>query len=967
MSQNFIDNNILQRALFALTDLIEPTVSSHKKAYELTTNYTGSIIKLGIDSTREINEEEEVKILRRQQELFSDSSVTSPELASAVFKNNETSNPKDLEYFITNNIVIFIGDIPFYFNVDTVNYDNKKFFISTINIKNQSKEAFTSKSNYKITLNIHFTEFDDLLEKSIRVTMLSNPQYIEYIAPLQLLYKYFDYNTNQFGKSLGDGNGIYFCQILRYLDGTEANKILLQDIGESELVKNYHVGYMSHRFEMFKNEEPIFKYFENELIIEYAAYEADGEEKPISKEIAKYLPKSSGNLYNMINDDKYLKAPTEFNKYYSEGSFKSLKETIKMIEGYNNLIVKKNNILNCKDKNIIDDDKKKELRLEIKNIKDDIIDLKRRANLQLFFYILDDIFIYELTMKRENLGVYEVGNFAEAFWENFSVAGVLSTVAASAPEAFTGTLATGATALGTASLVGIGIYGGYALVSAMLSRKIESTNITVDFLRESYISYGKVSVHDPLPNVTASGTKGIWSEITRAKGSFNQIIGGEIVSNDERTKGRVEAIQKATLLEAEEQDVGGDVKILFTTFGDILDLISRVNTFKESVNYMIGGYIFDIDPANLKSKYVNFYNLPVTLYGFVEFLRKQILDTDRNFKYDTDVFFRDCYVNLVQNILKDGNIIMESVRKTTPKLISIASTIHKKSSSGRPNWFNDLNLLDDQKYKDFKLNFLKSKNLNFSKGLGNDSLYKIYFIGTQEELKYYDFYDKYAEWAVKPENGKANKRFMYNVLEFQEFINKEHLLPSILMKNVSDSESILKKKYVAFQRLDNVNLETGNVINGSGVLRKPYQFAADFKINMSFFCDIGSYIFISPPISELQVDKNMFGFGGLYVIKGAELTYQFQKIVDGNIKIPNLESKYTMTGVMVTHGDALINTNNKQTKDVAEKIDPCSPTAIKDASAPTIYLQGIQSKEQQRAEEYSRLYGTPQIGVRSVY
>jgi hypothetical protein len=94
--------------------------------------------------------------------------------------------------------------------------------------------------------------------------------------------------------------------------------------------------------------------------------------------------------------------------------------------------------------------------------------------------------------------------------------------------------------------------------------------------------------------------------------------------------------------------------------------------------------------------------------------------------------------------------------------------------------------------------------------------------GTTEEMKYYDFYNSYASWAVN-QRQYANKRFMYNTLEFQEFINTEHLIPCILMKNVSDSDSILKKKYINFSRLDNINMETGNFINGSGVLRKPYQ------------------------------------------------------------------------------------------------------------------------------------------------
>lgn len=953
----FVDEKTLQRALFVLTDLIQPGVAYHKKKYEEETGYKSNIIKLNIgdDLNKVIDDMEEVALLRRQQELFSDSAVTSPELANIIFKNNDTSNPKDLEYYVNNNIILFIGDTPFHFNIDTVNYENQKFFISNMSIKNQSKEAFTAKSNYKITLNIHFTEFDDLLEKSIRVTMLTNPEYIEYIAPLQLLYKFFDYDANQFGKSLGDGHGLYICQILKYLPRTAGHSQLLEDIAEAELVKNYHVNYYTHRFEMFKNEEPIFKYFENQLTIEYIAYEADGEEKPISKDMEKYLPKSSGNLFKILDDEKYTKAPTKFNSAYVnvKDSYVTLQQSIEDIKEQNKSIIELNDILKCKDKNKVSDETREKVKKIIEELKNNMQSLKAKANFELFNYILDDIFIYQLNLPADAIGVYETGNFREALWEKFSVAGVLSTVAAAAPGAFaaggaaaTGTAAVSAAAAPIAAAAGVAValYGGYALISAMMATKLETTNVTVEYLRESYSTNGWADIWRPKSGERNPNVKGIWSELISGMAAFDELAKGYSMAaaTPKAKKDADDAINLVVASTVPPADDQNNIKILFTTFGDIIDLLSRVNTFKESVNYMIGGYIFDINPSRNESKYINFYNVPIALQSFIKFLKSQILDTDKNFKYDTDVFFRDCYTNLVSSILKDGDFVMQSIKKTTPKLLSISSTIHKKSSDGRPDWLKDTNLLKDDDYTKFKKEFIKTKNLNFSKGLSTDRLYKIYYVGTQEELKYYDFYDRYAQWAAK--NDKANKRFMYNVLEFQEFINTEHLIPCLLMKNVSDSESILKKKYVSFQRIDNVNMETGNFQNGSGVLRKPYQFAAEFKINMSFFCDIGSYLFVSPPISSLQVDKNMFGFGGLYIIKGSELVYNFQRIVDGNVTIPNLESKYTMTGVMVSHGDSLIVSKNQRPESEQNK-DPCAARTVTIPTKRTAILETPGSAE----------------------
>ena len=152
------------------------------------------------------------------------------------------------------------------------------------------------------------------------------------------------------------------------------------------------------------------------------------------------------------------------------------------------------------------------------------------------------------------------------------------------------------------------------------------------------------------------------------------------------------------------------------------------------------------------------------------------------------------------------------------------------------------------------------------------------------------------------------------------------------MKNVSDSESFLKKKYVKFSRIDNANAETGNIQNGSGVMRKPYQMSTDLKAYMSFFCDVGSYIFISPPISKLQSNKNMFGFGGLYITKTSEFVYSFQRLVDNNVTIPNFDSKYTIIATNVYHGDSILKDNNVIQKNKINEVE-CIPTSPAQAEA----------------------------------
>ena len=96
---------------------------------------------------------------------------------------------------------------------------------------------------------------------------------------------------------------------------------------------------------------------------------------------------------------------------------------------------------------------------------------------------------------------------------------------------------------------------------------------------------------------------------------------------------------------------------------------------KDSMYFITGGYILDLDVVSEDSRYINLYNLPVYYNSLSRLLNEKICKQDRAFKYDTETFLKDIYENLISNILKDGEIVLQSIKKSTPKNIKIMSII----------------------------------------------------------------------------------------------------------------------------------------------------------------------------------------------------------------------------------------------------------------------------------------------------
>jgi hypothetical protein len=897
-----------------------------------------------------ITPSEQAKILRRQQELFSDSVIPSNQSARELFADNYSTTPIDTSYIISNFFIIFVGDSPFYFNIDTVNKDNEKFFISKILIKNKSKDAFTLKSNYHVTLRINFTSFDDLLDRSIKAHSVINPAVTTDISLLQILYKYFDFPGAQAGKNLSDPNGLFLIQTLNFNGNYERYKDLYNNLGTDTLSKNYHLTYYKHSFEMFKTEEPVFKYFENELTVEYVAYEADGVDKPVNKSLnKKIVPKVNNNLFRLL-DKKSLDGTVLSNPDFLGTSSESFDKIFESYAEQSKTIQDAITQLNCKSDTAAGK-QKEAIQEAAKKANEQLKNLKIAATRNLIFSILRECQVYRLKVPYDLIGIYEVSNFKEEFSNSFSIASLLATVgtevAISAIPAAASVLAGGAglaaaagAGLGAIALPGLiagaGAYAAYALISAALSTKVIENNANIENIRNTvkYIAYQGIKepgvgdfsyeLKDKFLNLAMGGKTGS-KDVAKFKQPITSLNGfKDINSTDDSgkkvTKETLE--QLGAMYVPDTSDPNLKAEIYFTTFGEIMNILTSIDPSK-SLRIISGGYLVDIDVSKGETVFNNFATLPITINSLSQFLYKFIEETERNLNYDSELFFRDCYENLIKSILSDGQAKLDTLKNAAPRNIKVVSTLHIDRGYDTTSWIKDTNILDDVTFNNFKANFLKTKNFNLtSGGLGDKGkLYKTYVIGTYDEIKYYDFYKEYRTWANK--NNKTNKRNMLNSDAFQEFINREHLIPCLMMKNISDSESILKKKYVNFSRIDNANLNTGNFLNSSGQMRFPYQFKADFKIFMSFFSDIGSLMFVCPPISNLETKVNMFGFGGLYIIKSAELEYSFQRLQDGKLTIPNLESRYSLDGYMLTHGDSIRNLE-QDVKQINKEKDTCA-------------------------------------------
>jgi len=867
-----LDPNLIQRYLYIVSDKIQSKVSPSQE--DSLKNLVYQLMPPASSS--------EYDALYGIQKIFSNIPVKNGTMADILFSDNLSNITKDIDYIISHKIMFFIGSEPVYFNIDDINRTNKKIFISNISIKNASKDIFTLKANYKVSLKINFTDFENLVEKNIHATSVNDPSMFIKASILQVLYPFLDYPGNQYSKQVPDPNGFYIVQTLKFLGDTK--KKLLDAGCPTEYSKNYHLTYYKHSFEVFKNEEPIVSIFDNELNAEFVAYETDGTDNMVNKAIEKYVPKTNTNIFKLLNSKTIFKKDLSTVLKIEQQTFE---EIVAKVNELNETIKGLYNISTCQKNATVE--QRQQVSKDINATKKEIQRLYKTSNELLYYIILDSVQTWTLDTPDDVWPIYEIGNFSEALSDKLTIAGLLQSAAIGATTGMSG----GVTGVGVGALTGVGLYAGYSIVSSIMSTKIIQKNIAMSTIRDAYNA-------DDLKKIEGSFMQsiGVGESVESLQLNMNAARAQEyvVMLKNQLTTG--EAISKKLLLNIPDGDPqGAKQSIRFTTLGQILGLIMSMDEIREKCDVVCGGYTLDVDIEKNETYYINFANLPISMQNLEAFLNQVLLKKDdKNLFYSSDNFIKDLFEYVVKSVVKDGEIALTSMTNSTPKNTKLVS-----HSIRGPKLSLGASKIDTKTLFD---NIQEKKNIfNTNK----EGIIKLYIIGSFEEVKYTDFYGAFRQY-MSGQLTQGSRSRQYNSFEFQKFINEKFEIPCILLRKISNSESILKKKYIQFTRLDNKNLETGQFLNGAGLMRQPYQFSADFKAFMSFFVDIGSYVFVAPPLNGTGIiTSNMFGYGGLYILKNSSMEYNFQKLKDDNISIPNFDSKCTVTGYIISHGDNISN------------------------------------------------------------
>ena len=969
----FVDSNIIQRFLFVISDLINDKIANSDatgpKYQELK-----KIVKIRPDKLSGLTPEESTRILRTEHELLSLNYATSPDVAYELFANNPADTSRNFGYVVSHNILI---NLPangqqqlYYFNIDKLNRthakgENRNFFIRKLNIINKSKDIFTTNSNYQVTLDINFKNFDDLLDDLVEVESIDIPGLKKQIPLIKILYKFFDKDQTQLSTSdieARDPDGIYLNQVITFTDKEKFGKII-GELGSDELHRTFHLTYYKHEFNVFKSEEQILKEYENDLVVDYISYEADPTPKVGRNE--KDTPSTTDNLYSLLTNEavineiktnakipnlfnivEYLKKISDNNKIVTDLRHKI--SCAKLYESLKDKPEQQNKLSAYKDES----SNLKTYREQIAKINTDIENIKFEINRSLILYILGNCNVYKATVPYYLLNTFERKDFSENLEKGWgdALGTVVNTTVAGSVFGVAGASvgAVGSTGYELYKLATTGVVKTHQLDIQQIRSVVGSDNtLVVSNSTSGYNSLTKKDFEKILEQFTFTGSvkrrfealykptqdlesiEGIAKSTSSLTSTEDKSVAGNKISENLKN-----LLNDAGGVLIEGEDTKALVDIEFILFGDLLKILTDIDS---EITLVVGGKTILQDALTGASAYVNLCHMPVYLNGVTKFLKDNLLDKNRSFHYSVDTFIRDLHEKLLKSVVKQGDGVTSEVYKEyIPENIRMQSSVHIqnvdysniKSLSGNGGGILMGTALDSTEIKNYKINFVRSKNI-FNKTSGNKKLAKIFTLASDQEIKYYDFYKGYKEWVRKKQLSEDFKRdgTLYSGKDFQEYIIREHMIPCVPTRYSSNDETILKKKNVTFTRMDNANMTVGNILDGKPIYRLPYNFKSDFQVFMSFFSDIGGLVFISPPDVQLQLNMNTFGFGGLYILAESNLEYNFQRLEKNNVTLPNEESTYRLGGYMISHGDAVKTKANTQQSQIQKCTDPVPVTA----------------------------------------
>jgi hypothetical protein len=1004
-----VNSGVVQKFLATVSDIIALKINDDPS---LKLAVPSNIVKVYYDyaTTDKLSVDEAMTMLERQHDLLSTSLITDVDVASDVFLNNTKTSDnlqnfisKNFDYSITHNIIIPFKTNPadpdsetelFYFNIDEVNRVTSVpgdgiFLFDRVEIKNKSKDAFTARSNYHVTLNVAFKFFEDLSDKNIIARKVGDPDTTKEIPLLSILYKYFRLPTTAVGReslrdiSDRDPDGIYLNQVLKF-ENNYYFKNAARNI-DRELHRTFRLTYYKHEFEVFKSDDPLLKEFENQLTMQFISYEADLVSKPGRD---KKLPSLTNNVYNLLDPatPDTLDTGTAYSYSYGTTTYsKDYATSFQYIKDVNETLSALRRQINCK---ILYDNRMAigaadasdyadyanvnlaDVREKVTKLSEVLITAKFEIQRSLVNSLINKTTFYSIATKYEVLGDYNRIDILYDMWKNFSTIGAATSVFAGGTTATTFLPKTTPYALVTGAVIGVGLYSAQLYAQAAeghytsIDRSVSDLNLIRQRIRAEPNPIKKLTPTEvsnlfnigeqrAMKKSARKPIKGYGLGLGSDLGDFKDAIEAATIS-DKKSKRELESrtLALSGLIDAEEatdpSKLTKDIEVPFILFGDILKILNI--TEPNSILY-IGGKLIDNLTFRIADKYsyVNFFDYPISANLYFKFLKDYILDVDRDLHYSSELFLRDAYDNLLKKIVMRSDGSIQTIYKNyLPANLQLSMSTHVDDRALReldPLLGKEVNVGNLDFFTPIKRNLARSKNIQY-KVSGLRDLKTLYFLCSDEELDKYDFYTNFKTWVDDYNVGKPPEEVLQNSnlcsFEFQNYIVREHLIPCVLIRSTGNDETILKKKNMSFSRIDNPNLQTGNIIDNASFMRLPYQFKSQFHIYLSFFLDIGSLIFISPPAGRRGADNNKYGFAGLYVIKESNLVYYFQRFKNDDVSLPNEEGSYDLGGYLLAYGDGESPT---KTEDVRGSTTSDCSDPILAATTPAL------------ANNYARLFG----------
>ncbi len=926
-----LDANTKQRFLLNNIDIVSKHISASRDVTE-----KNIYLHSGEGAKRnQLTPKEVADILFAQRNLVTSAGAVNIPMSKELFSNRKSNQTIDLGYIIKHYIFLSLNKNEsagieqgvYYFDIDEVNALNEgRFFISSVNIENNSKDAFTNRSNYAVKIKIFFTLFEDLLKPLIFVKNISNDKIIE-IPLINIVYPYFFKTTGSersVGRDIKHQNGIMLLQELVPInnDGPQFFKETKNVLQTETISKNYHLTNKQHVINAFGGNDPIYKQYENEIIIDYIAFESDTSIKIFNNNL---IPNPKPDLYEVFYQEggKVESTLSDFTirDVYNEiqkanESLERLIDEVRCYNAYEGALAK-----GLPPDFLPPDVDIDQVNSEITKLKEQLSNLKFIAKRELLRYIISKLNFWEYQVSADLLITFRELTNSEAFRANFSWGEFLgATFAGAGAGAVLGSTAGfGVGALpGAIAGTAVGAAGDFAAAfrTTYLYTATRRGRIN-EFERPRKLTLREVLNYKPLD---AKNNKAPSDDLTQDNRSITPSNpGAELLSQETRLTEdiKTEILKAIEQVDTPEFQRNLPIALRFTTFGEIAKLLTLGQNPSQKVKTYFGGNAIYLDEAN-KYFFYNYSDIPINLNILLNFLKKEIMDKDE-LKLNPEILVRDAFESLVRNFLKFDNVNDDPIiRETIPAFLRMHSYTLKSrfpNENDAENFTGCDNFLNPTTTISSKVKLLKNSNLKFTQftapvgiaaGAAGNILQRVYFFMGEDELKYHNFFKTYEDFAQTRVDIPALDRTNFSSKFFQQWIHDTYLIPCLLLNYVAMEETILKQKQIVFSRIDNSNLMLGTNLddNNTSILRLPYSFNTKLKAYMTFFLDISSYVFVSPPYAEPNsgYSDNTFGYGGLYLVTKSSFEYSFQKLVNGKPTIPNLEAAVSITGRRISDG-----------------------------------------------------------------